>query len=196
MVAGTFDIDGNGTVDSPFAVSGPPSGDGNPFGAVALGDGSSGSGDVDALGNRFDPDIHVGRDNLNSDGSYRKKRGRKSGSGERPAGAQRTRKTASDYSASLDALTNTLVIVHAGLASVSKIKEFELEKDEAKSLAVAVGNVLAEFDIQPDPKMQAIVGLVVAAGAIYGPRMYLYQERVKEEKAKAKAATALHVVGA
>lgn len=72
------------------------------------------------------------------------------------------------------------------MASVSKVPEFEIEQTEAKTLAQALANVLAEFDIQPDPKVQAIVGLVVAAGSIYGPRMYLYNERVKADKAKKK----------
>jgi len=70
------------------------------------------------------------------------------------------------------------------LASVTKIEELSLDQTEGKTLAVALANVLAEFDIQPDPKVQAIVGLVVAGASIYGPRMYLYNERIKAEKAK------------
>jgi hypothetical protein len=42
--------------------------------------------------------------------------------------------------------------------------------------------VLIEFDITPNPKVQAIVGLVMCCGSIYGPRVYLVRERWKEEK--------------
>jgi len=53
---------------------------------------------------------------------------------------------------------------------------------EADALANAAANVLIEFDIQPNPKVQAIVGLVMTAGSIYGPRVYLIRERKKGEK--------------
>lgn len=80
-----------------------------------------------------------------------------------------------------------LVVVHAGLASLTKIKELEIDESEGKSLAVAVDNVLTEFDIKPDPKTQAIVQLVIAASMVYGPRAGLYMARTKQEKRERKA---------
>jgi uncharacterized PurR-regulated membrane protein YhhQ (DUF165 family) len=53
---------------------------------------------------------------------------------------------------------------------------------EAEALANATANVLIEFDIQPNPKVQAIVGLVMTAGSIYGPRVYLIRERKKAQQ--------------
>lgn len=76
-----------------------------------------------------------------------------------------------------------LAIVHVGLAAVTKTPELELDDKEAASLANAVGNVMTEFDITPDPKIQAVLGLVTVSGMIYGPRIYMIRERRKEERA-------------
>ena len=77
-----------------------------------------------------------------------------------------------------------LAIVHVGLASVTKTPELELEEDEAKSLAMASANVMEQFNITPDPKVTAVLGLVTTCGMIYGPRVYSIRERKKEEKAQ------------
>jgi hypothetical protein len=74
-----------------------------------------------------------------------------------------------------------LAIVHVGLASVTKTPELVLEEDEAKSLAMASANVLEQFDITPDPRVTAVLGLVTTCGMIYGPRVYLIRERKREE---------------
>ena len=153
---------------------------GDEFGAVDLGsnggDGGGNSGELDAAGNPFDPAIHSG--GRNGNGEWRKRRGRKSaGSASPRVGGKKA-----SHSASLDALTGTLVIVHAGLASATKVPEIAVDETEARVLATAVSDVLEQFDIQPDPKIQAIVGLVIAAGSIYGPRMYLVRERQKTAK--------------
>ena len=148
-------------------------------------DGSSGdeSGDArDATGERFNPDIHSGRDKLNADGSYRKKRGRKAGSGSGSSGNQNSRKT--NNQASVESLTRVLAILHIGIATATKTPEMALEDKEAELLATATANVLNEFDIRPDPKIEAIIGLIMAAGSIYGPRVYLIAERKKHERDK------------
>jgi len=182
MVERKFSLDGSGELDATGA-GGTIDGE---LGAVSFDTGNSSEpGDVGGDDFTFDPERHIGIDRTNADGSYRRKRKRKGGgNSESRATAAPRSKTKADHSASIDALTNTLIIVHAGLASVTKIKELEIDPTEGKSLAVALANVLAEFDIQPDPKVQAIVGLVVAGASIYGPRMYLYNERMKAEKAK------------
>lgn len=146
-------------------------------------DSEGASGETDSSGTRFDPAIHSGPDKLNRDGTFRKKRGRKAGTG---SGANRGK--ASDYSASLDAFTGMLAIVHVGLASVTKTPELVLEEDEAKSLAMASANVLEQFDITPDPRVTAVLGLVTTCGMIYGPRVYLIRERKREEKEKSNNA--------
>ena len=147
---------------------------------VADSGGDSGRNDTDANGDRFDSAIHVGRDKFNKDGSFRKKRGRKasnsSGSGSGYGRGQKSNK------ANIESLTSILAIVHAGLASATKTPELALEIDDAEALANATANVLIEFDIQPNPKVQAVVGLVMTAGAVYGPKVYMIRERWKEER--------------
>lgn len=49
-------------------------------------------------------------------------------------------------------------------------------------LANASANVLEQFDLKPDPKTQAIVGLIIAAGTVYGPRAYMITARKAQEK--------------
>lgn len=149
----------------------------------ASGDGSgSDSGDSSGDSGEFDPAIHVSPDKRNRDGSFTRKRGRKAGasaSGDRYSG-----RSNKGYKANIDSLTSVLAIVHAGLASATKTPELALDTDEATSLAQATANVLIEFDVQPNPKVQAVVGLVMVAGSLYGPRVYLIKERRKEEKEK------------
>jgi hypothetical protein len=58
-------------------------------------------------------------------------------------------------------------------------------------LAKAAANVLEQFDITPDPKTQAIIGLVMACGAVYGPRALVYSRRkAGERKAETTEGTA------
>ena len=151
--------------------------------ATFLGGNSGGSGDGDSgeLGGDdsiFDPERHVGPDKRNADGSYRRKRKRKSGNSPAPRS-----KTKADHQASLEGLTRILSIIHIGIATATKTPEMALDDDEAKNLAAATATVLQEFDIRPDPKIEAVVALVTAAGMIYGPRVYLITDRKKKEAA-------------
>jgi len=75
------------------------------------------------------------------------------------------------------------VIVHAGLAAVTDTPEIAIDNDEGEMLAKASANVLAQFDIAPDPKTQAIIGLVMACGAVYAPRyMAIKMRKAQQEK--------------
>lgn len=142
-----------------------------------------GGGDNDSGGGGdFDASIHIGPDKRNADGSYRKKRGRKANG----SGPSRSSGKKADNQASVEALTRILTIIHVGIAGVTKTPEMKLEDDEAESLAGATSNVLAEFDIRPDPKIEAIVGLVTVSALIYGPRIYLITERKKAEAVAAR----------
>lgn len=139
--------------------------------------GSSGDSERDANGDRFDANVHISPDKRNADGSYRKKRGRKSGN----TTTTRSRSKANNQ-ASIEGLTRMLAIIHLGLSSATKTPELKLEDEEAEALAKSTAMVLEEFDIRPDPKIEAIVGLVTTAGMIYGPRVYLITERKKRER--------------
>lgn len=191
-----FSFDGSGEQGiegSPSVSGGEPSNGGTTGDAYGASDwGASGDGERDAAGTAFDPDQHSG--GKNRDGTWRRKRGRKAGASA-SAGSPKKTRTAPNLSASIDALSSTLMIVHAGIASVTKVPEISIDKDESDALAKSVANVLDQFDITPDPKVQAIVGLVVTAGTIYGPRMYLYRERLKQEakdKDKSKGAIVIN----
>ena len=140
--------------------------------------GSSGSGERDANGERFDASIHVSPDKRNADGSFRRKRGRKSGS----ATASTRSRSKANNQASIEGLTRMLAIVHMGLASATRTPELKIEDEEAEALAKSTAVVLEEFDIRPDPKIEAVIGLVTTAGMIYGPRVYLIAERKKMER--------------
>jgi hypothetical protein len=147
------------------------------LGATSFGDGTSDQSGDSGDDTTFDPERHIGPDRVNADGTFRRKRKRKGDRSTTPRA-----KTKADLSASIDALTQTLFIVHAGLATTAKIPELAIEQDEAKALAVSLADVLAQFDITPDPKIQAIVGLVVAFSGVYGPKVYFYKERKKKER--------------
>lgn len=165
-----FTLDSGSTSSEP---SGNDSGNGGAIDAnfLSLGSGDSGSGGNE----RFDASIHVSPDKRNADGSYRRKRGRKPGSGNRSS-------RQADNSTSVEALSRILAIVHLGIASATKTPELSLDESEAESLAKATANVLEQFDIRPDPKIEAVVGLVTTASVIYGSKYYMIRQRKKEEK--------------
>lgn len=173
---------GSGTSGNEGATS---SDAGNPITAdfLTLNSGGNTSGDGGGSGGndgeRFDPAIHVSPDKRNKDGSFTRKRGRKSSSA---SGGNRNSNRQKDNSTNIESLTTLLAIVHAGLASATKTPELALDLDDSEALANATANVLIEFDIQPNPKVQAVVGLVMTAGGIYGPKIYMIRERKKEER--------------
>lgn len=75
------------------------------------------------------------------------------------------------------------MLVHVGIASATKTPELALAEDEATTLARASARVLEEFDIRPDPKIEAVIGLVIASASVYGPKVYFIRERLKVERA-------------
>lgn len=121
----------------------------------------------------------------NRDGTPTRKRGRKPGSNNR----SRDPKDKGNLKASVDALSNILVIVHAGISGVTNTPELALEKGEGDLLAGAAVPVLDLFDFAPDPRFVAVFGLVMASVQVYGPRAYLIRARLAAEKdAKMKRA--------
>lgn len=121
-------------------------------------------------------------------GKPNRKRGRKSGSGSSASGstgAKSTARNSQTVAVGLDTFSQSLMIVHMGLASFTGFDKFALEKKEADTLAASVANVMEQFDMTPDPKFTAVVGLVTTGAMIYGPRVYLYKEH-KAAKDKEK----------
>lgn len=176
--AGSGAIVGTSEPIDPRTIDGSAGGIGS-----GIGGGSGGSGS-----DEFDPRIHVDPDKRNADGSYTRKRGRKTGS----AGAgNNPQKKAADLKGSIDSLAKTLVVVHLGLANITNTPELVIDADESKLLANATANLLEQFDLKPDPKIQALIGLVMAAGTVYGPRAFMIRQRkLQEAKEKKDSGTA------
>lgn len=156
-------------------------------GSEPVGEGEQPNGPIDptSIGGSdgdFDPAIHVGRDKRNNDGSYTRKRGRKAGSGSGGSGSSRKASNLADATATL---SRTFLMLHLGISAATKTPEMALDQSEADLLAEATVNVLREFDIKPDPKVEAVFGLIIAAGTVYGPRFYLVKMRQKTEAAEA-----------
>lgn len=165
-------VDGDDVADAGFASA-------NFLGGNSDG-GSSGSdraGERDARGVEFDPEQHTGE--RKQDGTWARKRGRRAGSGGSSNSANRSKKTSN--SASVDSLANMLGLLHIGIATATKTPELKLTDEETKRMAQATARVLEEFDVRPDPKVEALVGLIIACGSIYTPRVYFVRERLKKE---------------
>lgn len=111
-----------------------------------------------------------------------RKRGRR-GAGGNGSAVRSSKKSAGNVQA-IETLSQTLLIVHMGIAAIVKYDGFALEKSEADALGVSLANVMEQFDITPDPRFTAVAGLVTTASMIYGPRAYLYREHVKAIKKK------------
>jgi hypothetical protein len=80
-------------------------------------------------------------------------------------------------------LTSILLSAHFMLASLTKIKELELEEAEAKVLGDAIARVNREFGVQiMSPKTAALIGLGTAALGVYGPRVIAIGANAKKER--------------
>lgn len=121
----------------------------------------------------------------NKDGSPRKKRGRRAGNSNGNGGKSRAGSNQT-LSNSINTLSQTLLIMHQGLANFMKFEDMALSEDESKALAMATVNVMDQFDFVPDPKITAVVGLVTTATTIYGPRIYLYKQHKEKERKERK----------
>lgn len=168
---------------------------GEPIGGPIVGEPESG-GIIDpaslAGADEFQRDEH-GNLVYGVSGKPNRKRGRKSGSGSGTSGSTGAKSVARNSQAvaiGLDTFSQSLMIVHMGLASFTGFDKFALEKKEADNLAASVANVMDQFDMTPDPKFTAVVGLVTTASMIYGPRIYLYKahKSTKEKEKKPEPA--------
>lgn len=76
--------------------------------------------------------------------------------------------------------------MHTGVAAIASTPELAIDKAESDLLSGATVNLLEQFDITPDPKLQAAVALVVAAATVYAPRVISIKMR-KSKEARDKA---------
>lgn len=161
-----------GNIEHPGDIGG---GSHDAFGSVGLDFGGS---DAGSSGDDFDASIHVGRDKRNADGSYTKKRGRKSGSG----GYTNSGHKPKTGSPSVNSIETSLIGIHAMMAAFTNTPELMLDADESKPLAQAVAEVAKHYDIPGlDAVVVAWVGLIMVCGKTYVPRAILINKRMKEE---------------
>lgn len=172
---------GNSSVDSESGSVGKPI---DP--AAAIGGSGDSGGITDKLGNRFDPTIHSSPDSFNADGSFRRKRGRKSGGTNSKSRSQAN----SDIKETAQFLAGGLVIFHASMAAMLKTPELEIEAEEAQGLAESGLTLAAMYDITPDPKLQAAILFAGQVGMIYGTRIVAIRARKRQEAKEKEPGTA------
>lgn len=78
------------------------------------------------------------------------------------------------------------------IAGFTKTPEIALEKDDANRLAKAMAEVAVYYPANIDPKTLAWVNLLMAAGTVYGPMVFLVAERRRAERAANVTAEATH----
>src|SRR6185503_17296898 len=83
--------------------------------AASIGGGNEDGGVRDSAGTRFDPTIHASPDSRNKDGTFRGKRGRKSGSGNSKSRSQ----VHSDIKETAQFLAQGLLLFHASMAAMT-----------------------------------------------------------------------------
>ena len=89
-----------------------------------------------------------------------------------------------------------LFSAHSILASIVKTPEIALEQVEARQMAEAIANVSRHYDIAATQKTLDWANLIMAAGMIYGTRLYAIRaKRVANKPAKPATNGATHIAG-
>lgn len=145
----------------------------NVFGAAS---GSDSDGDD---GFSRNPD---GSFRYNKDGSRRRKRGRKAGSGNGNASGG-TASTGPQAKLSVGGIEALLFSIHTMGAAALKTPELALSEGEAQQMAIAITNVAKHYPTTViDPKIVDWGNLAMCLAMAYGPRVYMIRERLKEEQ--------------
>jgi hypothetical protein len=156
--------------------------------AAAIGGNGSGGTVRDSAGNDFDPTVHSSPDSRNADGTFRRKRGRKSRGS---SGSAKPRSQIhSDIKETAQFLAQGLLLFHTSMAAMTNTPELVLDKDEAQGLAESGLTLAAMYDIQPDPKLQAAILFAGQVGMIYGTRIVAIRARKSQEKEERRKGTA------
>lgn len=88
-----------------------------------------------------------------------------------------------------------LVAGHAIAAKLMKAPELMIGPDEAKTLAKAIKQILAQYPVNISPKAMAFYQLMAAASVVYVPRMIgIAARKAKEATARKQAAVSMPVV--
>lgn len=93
----------------------------------------------------------------------------------KPRGPNKPRKTTFASSSNLEKM---LISLHIMGAALTKTPEFIIDDEEAKILSSAILEVNAAYEIPIlSPKHMAMIGLVVALGTVYAPRVIAVANR-------------------
>jgi hypothetical protein len=88
-----------------------------------------------------------------------------------------------------------LIAGHAIAAKLMRAPELMIGPDEAKTLAKAIKQILAQYPVNISPKAMAFYQLMAAASIVYVPRMVAIAGRkAKESSAKKQQANMMPVV--
>lgn len=89
-----------------------------------------------------------------------------------------------------------LFSAHTILATIVKTPEIALDQIEARQMAEAIGNVSRHYDIAATQKTLDWANLIMAAGMIYGTRLYAIRaKRVANKPASPKPNGSTHIPG-
>lgn len=121
-----------------------------------------------------------GRPTFSPSGRLRKRRdgsgGVSGGTTSSQSGARPARKKVP-----VDALSRLLLMSHVILANVTKTPELEINEDESMMIANPLSELLVLYEVQVDPRILQAMELAGACSYVYGPRIYMIRERLKEE---------------
>ena len=93
------------------------------------------------------------------------------GDGDTPAPAARGKRGPKPKSErSLKGMETLLLSIHTMLALSTGLEELAIEPNEAHTLAEAAAELASYYKIKLDGKNGAMLGMVMAIGAVYGPR--------------------------
>lgn len=112
-------------------------------------------------------------------------RGPRDGTAASPRGTARAKKEVS--SLDLTSLTGMFVGIHAMLASLSGHDELAITEDEGTAFMRAAANCMRHYNVKSSQKVvdhTAFVGCVVA---MYGPRMFILREKIKDRRSAPQA---------
>jgi hypothetical protein len=95
----------------------------------------------------------------------------------------------------VDALAVQLLMAHAMAAKILKVPELVIQEPEAKSLARALKQIAAQYQVNVSPRAMAFYQLLTAASLVYGPRLFMVAGRkAQQAKAQQQARQAMPVI--
>lgn len=101
---------------------------------------------------------------------------------ERPDGTTGARRGRPKTSRNLKGIEQLLLATHLMIATATGCHELMLDEKEGTMLAEALANLSDQYKIKLDGKSGALIGLLYAVGAIYGPRAVTIGIRIRSER--------------